>query len=81
LVSNKLFFNNLPESVHTGSLSSPILRAYVASSNGFCICPFEKNPKSPFFDADEQSLYFDAKFSNFSSPLTILFLKANLLFN
>ena len=60
-----------PESVITASLSSPTLRAQVASSNGFCICPRPNGPKSPPLLADEQSENCEAKSSNFASSLTI----------
>lgn len=60
-----------PESVHTGSLKSPILSANDASSNGFCMVPLEKYPKSPFFLAELQSLCSAANSSNVFLPLTI----------
>lgn len=69
-----------PESVETGSLSSPTLKAKAASSKGFCICPAEKNPKSPPFEADEQSLYFEANSSNVASLFTIFSRKACKIF-
>ena len=65
-----LFMMCTPESVNTGSLSSPTLRAYVASSKGFCICPRPNGPRSPPRLADEQSEYCDAKSSNLASSLT-----------
>lgn len=68
-----------PESVITGSLSSPTFREKEASSKGFCIWPEEKKPKSPPLWAEEQSLNFDAKSSNFSSPFTIFSLYSKLM--
>ena len=52
-----------PESVQTGSDNSPIFRANVASSNGFCIWPDEKNPKSPPF-LFSYIIIFHNKFKN-----------------
>lgn len=60
-----------PESVKTGSLNSPTLRAKAASSNGFCIAPFPKGPKSPPLFADEQSEYFCDNSANDAFPETI----------
>lgn len=44
-----------PESVSTGSLNSPTLRANAACSNGFCIAPLPNGPKSPPLLAELQS--------------------------
>ena len=44
-----------PESVSTTPLISPTRRAKEASSNGLCIWPRVKNPRSPPLDAEEQS--------------------------
>ncbi len=45
-----------PLSVSTMLLSSPTLRPKAASSNGFCIWPRWKKPRSPPARAEEQSL-------------------------
>ena len=60
-----------PLSVQIGSLISPTLRENPASSNGFCIAPRPKEPKSPPFFAEEQSEYFEASSAKDASPLTI----------
>lgn len=57
-----------PLSVHTGSESSPTLRAKAASSKGFCICPRSKYPKSPPRFALEQSDRLVANADSVSSP-------------
>jgi len=49
-----------PESVNTGSDISPTFKLNAASSNGFCIAPRPKGPKSPPLFAEEQSEYFAA---------------------
>jgi hypothetical protein len=61
-----------PLSVQTGSESSPTLRAKAASSNGFCICPRSKYPRSPPRLALEQSERLVANAERVSSPDWIL---------
>lgn len=55
----------------TGSDNSPSFNAKAASSNGFCIAPFPKGPKSPPRLADEQSEYLDASSAKDDLPQTI----------
>lgn len=62
-----------PESVSTMSESWPTSRSKEASSNGFCIAPRVKNPRSPPRLADEQSEYFSANSSSLPSPDSISF--------
>ncbi len=47
----------VPLSVCTTSESWPTLSAKAASSNGFCICPRVKKPRSPPLRDEEQSLF------------------------
>jgi hypothetical protein len=61
--------------------SSPTFKAKAASSNGFCIFPRSKKPKSPFCDAEEQSDLFFAISSNDARPETISFLIFEISFN
>lgn len=60
-----------PESVHTGPESCPTSRANAASSNGGCICPFLKYPRSPPCFAELQSDSVDARASKVTSPMQI----------
>jgi len=60
-----------PLSVSTISLISPTLSAYVASSKGFCIWPFPKEPRSPPRLAELQSEYRAAMSSNLALPEVI----------
>ena len=53
-----------PLSVLMTSLISPTWSAYVASSNGFCICPGRNQPRSPPDECDEQSECTDASLEN-----------------
>jgi len=55
-----------PLSVSTTSLISPIFKAKVASSNGFCICPGPKTPRSPPLRVELQSENCFASCANFS---------------
>ena len=55
-----------PLSVSTISLISPIFKAKVASSNGFCICPVPKTPRSPPLRAELQSENSFASWANLS---------------
>jgi hypothetical protein len=55
-----------PLSVLMMSLNSPTCRANAASSNGFCIWPFENGPRLPFCECEEQSEWRVANSSNFS---------------
>jgi hypothetical protein len=50
-----------PLSVSMIPLSSPTFKANAASSNGFCMAPRPKEPKSPPFLAELQSLSVLAK--------------------
>ncbi|KAH9527980.1 hypothetical protein DERF_001960 [Dermatophagoides farinae] len=59
------------ESVSTTCDNSPTFKANAASSNGFCIAPRAKNPKSPPRLADEQSDSSDASSSNVATPFEI----------
>ena len=61
-----------PESVSTMSESSPTSSSNAASSNGFCIAPLVKNPKSPPRLAEEQSEYFSASSASVVSLFWIL---------
>jgi hypothetical protein len=60
-----------PESEETGSLNSPTLRAKAASSNGLCIAPRPKGPKSPPRLAELQSENCWANSANDALPETI----------
>ena len=60
-----------PESVQTVSLSSPTLSWKAASSNGFCIAPRPKVPRSPPFLAELQSEYLEANSANDARPEVI----------
>jgi hypothetical protein len=51
--------------------SSPTLSATTASSNGFCMAPGPKSPRSPPALAEEQSLSFAARSANVTLPLLI----------
>lgn len=62
----------MPDSVKTGSLISPIGSLNEASSKGFCIWFRPKNPRSPSFCAELQSLSVQASLPNSISPETIL---------
>ena len=55
----------------TGSLNCAGFKAKEASSKGFCILPRPKNPRSPSFLADEQSLNSRAISSNLFTLVTI----------
>lgn len=57
-----------PESVNTGSDNSPTFNANAASSNGFCMAPLPKGPKSPPRFADEQSEYLEASSAKDTLP-------------
>jgi len=63
-----------PESVQIGSDSSPTLSEKPASSNGFCIWPRPKGPRSPPRFAELQSLNCVASSANFfgMSPLSTI---------
>jgi len=60
-----------PESVKTGSLNSPTLRAKEAFSNGFCMAPLPNMPKSPPRLAELQSEFFSANSARVTFPDTI----------
>lgn len=60
-----------PESVSTVCDISPTFKAKAASSNGFCIVPLWKGPRSPPLLADEQSEYFWARSTNVDLPVSI----------
>ena len=59
-----------PESESTTLLISSTFKAKDASSNGFCIFPLPKSPKSPPFFAELQSLSVDANSSKVVSLLS-----------
>lgn len=60
-----------PESVTTGSDSSPTFNEKAACSKGFCIAPWPKGPKSPPRLAELQSEYFWASSANEAFPEAI----------
>lgn len=57
-----------PESVSIMSDISPTFKLNATSSNGFCIWPREKGPKSPPRLAELQSEYFCANSARVASP-------------
>lgn len=60
-----------PLSVDTTSLISPTLSPNVASSNGFCICPGLKKPRSPWERYELQSEFLPASSENLLSSSLI----------
>ena len=60
-----------PESVVTGSLSSPTFKANAACSNGLCMAPRPNGPRSPPRRAELQSENFCANSAKEARPETI----------